>query len=584
MFWLTTNQAKSIFPFGTIRTSLKRCEPMPHGTPGAPLHRFADLVFYALLAVAVLLGAYLRLDQFSLQILIDDEWHAVHQLLSKQPKELFLTFGRADFSIPLSLLYWLESRVFGLNELAMRWPMMLAGISIVGLFPLYCRQFFSDRGVIIFAFLLAWSPLLIIYSRTARPYALTLLLAMVALVAFFHYLNTNGPRWRPALVYGICASLSCWLHLISAPLVIAPFLIIGVPALLRLDAKILRLLLYLGLPSAILVLLMVLPPLISHPEALTAKIGVRPPAPETFYGVLYFWLGTSSMVILISGLIFSVAGIQPLFRHLPIVVSLLWGLALTLLLIVMTQPAWIHHPLTLARYLLAGVPLALLALSLGIDRIFAWFELFWGKRGTALGISCLLPLFYIGLLHFPLKQFYLGPNSNTLHSVYQFDFRREHNFILHYQQNIPVSPFWETLSSLSADSLKISAAPFYFESYNWDAARWEQISNQRVMPGYLNKFCTKDRWGEVPDSEKFEFTNVGYVGDIKGMAERGFDLIAFQRPYFIMWEGKRYDVGKETENCELALRDLYPPAIYEDKYLLVFPVTEQSALKLHAQR
>ena len=54
--------------------------------------------------VAIALGAYLRLDQFLAQVLIDDEWHAVHQVMHRTPKTMFLDFGFADYSIPLGIL------------------------------------------------------------------------------------------------------------------------------------------------------------------------------------------------------------------------------------------------------------------------------------------------------------------------------------------------------------------------------------------------------------------------------------------------------------------------------------------------
>ena len=72
-----------------------------------------------------MVGAWLRLDQFAAQVLIDDEWHAVHQLQSLSPSRMWLDFGHADYSIPLGLLYALESRALGLTETAMRWPMLV---------------------------------------------------------------------------------------------------------------------------------------------------------------------------------------------------------------------------------------------------------------------------------------------------------------------------------------------------------------------------------------------------------------------------------------------------------------------------
>ena len=90
------------------------------------------------LVTILIAGSYFRLDQYMGQVLLDDEWHAVHQLLSgKTPSDLFLTLGFADYSIPLGILYWFESEWFGLSEFGMRWPMMLAGLAAMLMFPAY---------------------------------------------------------------------------------------------------------------------------------------------------------------------------------------------------------------------------------------------------------------------------------------------------------------------------------------------------------------------------------------------------------------------------------------------------------------
>ena len=143
--------------------------------------------------VLLAVGAGLRLNQYLDQVLLDDEWHAVHQLLAGQsPQQLFLTFGHADYSIPLGLLYWLQARCFGLSEFAMRWPMLLAGLTTLVVFPLYAWRRFSPRVAVVAAVLFALSPSLIIYAHQARPYALTLLLAYLALYAFTRT-NKGGP-------------------------------------------------------------------------------------------------------------------------------------------------------------------------------------------------------------------------------------------------------------------------------------------------------------------------------------------------------------------------------------------------------
>ncbi len=43
-------------------------------------------ILYPLLLIIFCAGVYFRLDQFLLQVLLDDEWHAVHQLLAKDTR------------------------------------------------------------------------------------------------------------------------------------------------------------------------------------------------------------------------------------------------------------------------------------------------------------------------------------------------------------------------------------------------------------------------------------------------------------------------------------------------------------------
>lgn len=54
----------------------------------------------------------------------------------------------------------------------MRWPMMLASLLTLILFPVWVSRHLGWRVALVFALLLAISPLLSNYSRNARPYAL----------------------------------------------------------------------------------------------------------------------------------------------------------------------------------------------------------------------------------------------------------------------------------------------------------------------------------------------------------------------------------------------------------------------------
>ncbi|MBE9549300.1 MAG: glycosyltransferase family 39 protein, partial [Proteobacteria bacterium] len=317
------------------------------------------LCFYLPFFIIVIFGIILRLDQFTQQVLLDDEWHAIHQLLKGHPEKLFLTFGHADFSIPLALLYWLQLNLFGLSETGMRWPMMLAGISTLVAFPLYIRKFFDNKTTLIFSLLLSLSPLLVIYSRTARPYSITLLLSLVAVAAFYKFVSVEKSTWKPGLTYVSCALLSAWLHLITLPMLVAPFIIIGFPLILRRDWKKTRRVIYLGGLLTAGLLILVLPPLLEHPEALVNKLGVHTPELRTLYGALFTWLGVSSTLLMLTGVLLAITGARQSWQRFPIMPSLIAGIGLTLVAILLTQPAWIRNPLTFSRYLLPMIPLLL---------------------------------------------------------------------------------------------------------------------------------------------------------------------------------------------------------------------------------
>ena len=540
--------------------------------------------FYLTLLVITSCGVYLRLDQFLLQVLLDDEWHVVHQLLVKGPKELFLTFGHADFSIPLALLYWLESGLFGLSEIGMRWPMLIAGLVTLIVLPIYLRKFFSDKTILVFSALLAMSPMLIIYSRTARPYALTLLLSLMALAAFQKFVEAENPPWKSGLVYALCAISSAWLHLITLPLVVAPFLALGLPALLGRNWSRVGRMFWLGVFTLAGLLALVLPPVLGHPEALSVKLGVQTPNLQTYHGVFYVWLGTSSLSVVLVGLFFALIGAGPLWRALPLIPSLVTGLGLTLGVILLTQPAWVHNPLTLARYLLPAIPLVLLSLALGVSRASEALVYHPGIFRKLASATLLASVFLLMAYYSPLTKILHKPNSNSLHSVYQLDFREEKNLIYQYQRDFPVSPFWHKLALFPKDSLKIAASPFSFETHHWEAARWEQISHQRVMPGYLIGFCAENRLGEVPSGEGFKFRNVGYLANQGDLIDRGFDLVVYQKPFKVQTYQGEKEFGMDTANCESIFRQQFPEPVFEDQWLVAFPLTDSVKRQFDATR
>ncbi len=177
-------------------------------------------VYWLAFSAIVTIGIYLRFQQITIQWLMDDEWHAVHKLIaSDRFSSILLSFGQADYSIPLTLLYKLLAQTIGLSELRMRLPMLLGGTALVVLAILWTRARMGEATSLVFGALLAISPLLVNYSRNARPYMLTLLLAGLALWALARWERSGW--YRHAAMYLFCACLASWLHPLMAPFSLA---------------------------------------------------------------------------------------------------------------------------------------------------------------------------------------------------------------------------------------------------------------------------------------------------------------------------------------------------------------------------
>jgi hypothetical protein len=258
-------------------------------------------------AAAFAIGAFLRLDQFAAQVLLDDEWHAVHQVLTKSPSAFVADLGHADYGIPIALYDWVLVHTIGLSETAMRMPMMVAGLATIVLFPLAVARRVGDEAALAFAFLLALSPPLVAYSQIARPYAITLVVAWYAHWAFQR--AWRGSR-ADAVGYVAATAFACWLHLVIAPFVLAPLAwaawkLWRDPATRRAQGRRVG---ALAVATAIALAALVGPPLLARPEALGAKGGFTAFDLDTLAGAMHWWLGTRSAAVVAIALVVAAFG------------------------------------------------------------------------------------------------------------------------------------------------------------------------------------------------------------------------------------------------------------------------------------
>lgn len=533
-----------------------------------------------LFTLAVLCGAALRLDQFSTQLLIDDEWHAVHKLLAVGgAKEIFLSFGYADHSVPLTLLYWLQSSWFGLSEVGMRWPMMACGLLTLVLFPAHVMRVLGRREAVVFAWLLALSPMLVNYSRTARPYAMTLLLSYLAYWAFHEYLRRpKGTIY--GVISGVCMVLASWLHPIIVFFLVAPFVVAGIEALRAAPLERwlrIRRLLALGLPVAGGILALLLPTLLSDPAAVARKMGTHGIELDTLIGAWHLWTGASSPAVAMLFLVLAALGGKRLWSLGQPVHAAVLGLVLTLGAIFLTKPDWVQLPIVLARYLLPFVPLLLLLVAVGSVALVAGIQRRLPRVGGGLAGAMLVIPVLAQAAQSPLLQVLRYPNNQTLHSYFQFDYRPGSNLFAQWVETIPLSPIWADLSASPRGTLRIAVAPWQFESYHWDGPRWEKTSGQHAIPGLLSGLCVDFRLGEYPRDSRVALKNVVFLSDPDALRAKGIGLIVFQKPFEQTIAGIRDIVGRDLAHCQIALEKRYGRPVYEDAAVVVYAPSDSAS-------
>jgi hypothetical protein len=75
----------------------------------------------------------------------------------------------------------------------------------------------------------------------------------------------------------------------------------------------------------------------------------------------------------------------------------------------------------------------------------------------------------------------------------------------------------------------IAAAPFYFESYDWDAPTLGAIERASGSSGYLTGLCVPQRSGELPRDPRFRFANAVHLADASDLAAKAIDFVALAK-------------------------------------------------------
>jgi hypothetical protein len=516
-----------------------------------------------------LAGAWLRYYQLDLQILVEDEWHALHKILRSGFADIYESFGRSDHSIPLALYdRWLMLHG-GLTEWTMRMPMFVAGIALLAAAPLLVRRDTDRTTRALWVGLLAVSPLLVYFSKIARPYSITVLAVFVAVVAVRRWWNDDRVGWAAAYLAG--AGAAAWLHPVTLGFTLLPLAYFGVSSLrgVRHDRRPLLRLVVLAASLLMLLAPTLGPPLYHDWDAMAAKTGQHAMTIESVYRTWLMLVGTGSPIILVAVAAFGAYGVielwrrdRELVRFFALLIAGYW------LLLALSGATWIEHPLVQARYLLVVLPFLLFATAAGavaLARFSPW-------PMTVPIVVVALPILL--LAGGPLPRSFYYPNQFLGHARFQYDYDAAENpyVTLAPKQSYPA--FYDELAKLPPASVTLIETPWNLESQFNPLPFYQQRHRQLIKIGMVNGVCDERDFGEYPESARgLRMRHVAHLSALLRGKHYGADYLVVHRTPWTIAPGVPPTQWPDIEACLPLIRARLGTPAFSDDQIVVFALS-----------
>lgn len=531
--------------------------------------------------VAVLAGAWLRIAQLRSQMLVDDEWHSVRMLIRSDMAGIAGHFGLADYCIPLTLYYrWLYEHAV-LSEWSMHLPLLLAGLALLLVAPWLLRTSLPASTRAAWVGLLAISPSLVYYSRTARPYALLALLGVVAFVAFRNWRERRGNARLWGGLYVVATFLAGWAHILSLVFTLWPLAWHGLAALRATTHRLsrergraeLRRLVGLGVLVAIPLAFALVPPLLNDWGAMAGKAGTDEATSASLHRTLLMQFGVGSAWLCAGmALLFALGVVRLWRRERAFVATVLSACIVGGLVIVAARPAWIQHAAVLVRYAAPVLPFLLLFVAEGLVGVLA--RLRPPVLSTLLAAACLGALFALG----PMPGWYYRPNQFMGHALFQYDYDPAMNPYVTLLQLGPVSPFLRELANRPPGSVTLIETPARAHS-NYMPDPWlQRMHRQNVKYALAAPTCGVGDWDEYPYTATGDrFARMGRLDAILDGATWGADYLVMRLQPWTLPPGKDFPwpiAWPDMPACvDTVTRRLGEP-VYRDDRLVVFALRD----------
>jgi uncharacterized membrane protein len=527
------------------------------------------------LIAAVVFGAALRSYQLSIQIPLDDEWHALHSVALYDYGHLLTHFGWTNHSLPLTLYDRLVADTFGLSEFWLRLPVFAAGVASILVLPLLVRPWAGAATADVFAWLLAVSPHHVYMSRYARPYSLALLLSLTAAAAL--PLAARLPRF--VWVSAVAASLAPYFHLstLAPVLAVAAFPLWRASPVPRTTARAVAVRLTLGL------VVLLGPPLLYSHEQLGHLLEWEQPGLATLNGAWQLAIGGPRF--LAWGML-SLAGVGLIVvrreqRSLTGYFAFVGLSAVAAAFLV--HPVGIASPGVFLRYCAVTFTLGLLAVAVGIvavvRRSHPWLSTLAGPAAA---------LLWLGFGPWPRTQW--SPNAWTNHPAVQGVFAHD------VCAGGRAPRFYEILrEDRPPGSERLVEAPWFLSGALVPFHCYQKVHRQDMLIGFIGEdargIAGLPRAGELPllstRPPRFRFRSFVYVGDHEELARRGVTMVAFHHrlvdEVFLppSLEDLRRHAEQATADDSVTVqawirryRHRYGPPVFDDATLTVFRIAE----------
>jgi len=533
----------------------------------APRQRGFPRSLLVLVVLATALAAWLRTHGLADQVVLDDEWHAIHELMSSSYRDIFRTFGLADHSIPLTLFYKAMADTVGLTEGRLRALQSLRHHARVPLCGWLAWRVTRDApAASLFAFLVAGAPFLVLWSRFARPYAITLLLSVVCVACVWAW-RTQRSR-RLAWIAVASGALAAWLHPIAGLYGAIPCLFVFGEDVLAARrngmARRWRRSLALGAAMAAAMALLLAAPWINDRQSLFGKSGIDHPRWGTLDRLIAIvWGGVPGFVMAVA-CVCAAAGVVALWRRdRPLAAYLVALGALPGTILAIIGASYIYAGQNFLRYQLPLLPLLLFFGSVGATALIRAIG-HEHRQVAAWTGSIALSCAYLAATPAIAQVARLGPWY--AHIDYHWDYRYRWIEYLHPDHSYDPPRFYRKLARLAPGTATIIEAPFEWEAPLEQLAYYATFHRQKELFGMLHDLCLQDRprVGEVAHDARFRFHLFVFLDHPAEVRATGARYLVL---HLAMPHGRPFP---EARRCFARLEELYGPPMEKDERVAVF--------------